>query len=481
MRLIVVTLVSELESSLSKPLAAMLLASTMLLAPAAHAQDDEVAALRAQIAAMQAQIDALSSRLDGVEVQTEATQQAVVATTEAVAAVAVAPTPAPALAPAAPPPYAIAFRGGPEITAPGGWSFKPRGRLQIDAGVLDAPAGITDRSTGFASEFRRFYLGVDGKIPGGFGYRAEVELANSSAELTDVYLTYQASSDVVLTVGQLKPFWGLEEMTSDLFTSFTERAAVNTAFGFERRLGVAATYSKGPLLVQGGVFTDNVADLNNDENNSLSFNGRVVFAPQVAGGTLHVGGSANVHNLNNSATTVRYRTRPFLHTADLRLVDTGNINAVGENGYGLELAYNRGPFHVASEYRWQHVRGGAAGTDATFDGAYVEAGLFLTEGDSMGYRGGTFDRTRPTRGVNAGGPGAWQLNVRYDTLDLNSGTIRGGTQDGYSASLVWVPTDYTRVILNYGHLEYRDAFIAPTGGGRDYSADAFGLRGQFDF
>ncbi|MEO5705697.1 MAG: porin [Alteraurantiacibacter sp.] len=469
---------------MSKTLAAMLLSSTLLIAPSAHAQDDVVAALRAQITAMQAQIDALSSRLDGVEVQTAATEQQVAATSEAIAAVAVATTAAPVAttaAPAAPPAYSVAFRGGPEVTAPGGWSFKPRGRLQVDAGLLDAPAGITDRSAGFGSEFRRLYLGVDGKIPGGFGYRVEADFANSTVELTDVYLTYQASSDVVLTVGQMKPFWGLEEMTSDLFTSFTERAAVNTAFGFERRLGVAATYSKGPLLVQGGVFTDNVADLNNDENNSLSFNGRVVFAPQVAGGTLHLGGSANVHNLNNSATTVRYRTRPFAHTADLRFVDTGNVTAVGENGYGLELAYNRGPFHVASEYHWQHVRGGVAGTDATFDGAYIEAGLFLTQGDTVTYRGGAFDRTRPRRGIDAGGPGAWQVNLRYDTLDLTDLPVRGGTQDGYSASLVWVPTDYTRVILNYGHLEYRDAFIALTGGGRDYSADAFGLRGQFDF
>lgn len=466
---------------MSKSLAAILMATTVFIAPAAQAQTDEVASLRAQIAALQAQIDTLSNRLDGVEVQADTTQAAVVATSEAVAAVAAAPVPAPAPVAAEPPAYSIAFRGAPEITAPGGWSFKPRGRLQIDAGVVDAPAGITDRSTGFASEFRRFYLGFDGKIPGGFGYRVEADFANSSVELTDVYMTYQASSDVVLTVGQMKPFWGLEEMTSDLFTSFTERASINTAFGYERRLGMAAAYSKGPLVVQGGVFTDNLADLNNDENNSLSFHGRVAFAPQVAGGTLHLGASANVRHLNNAATSVRYRTRPFLHTADLRFVDTGNVNAVSENGYGLELAYNRGPFHVASEYHRQDVRGGPGGTNRSFDGAYVEAGLFLTEGDSMGYRGGTFDRTRPRRGVNAGGPGAWQVNVRYDTLDLTDLPVSGGTQDGYSASLVWVPTDYTRLTLNYSHLDYHDAAIALTSGGRDYGVDALGLRGQFDF
>lgn len=464
---------------MTRSFAALLLASTVLIAPAAQAQSDEVAALRAQIAALQAQVDALSARIDGVARQGEATEAAV-------ATIAAAPPPAPAApaAPAAtaePPAYTVAFRGAPEITAPGGWSFKPRGRLQIDAGTVDAPAGITDRSTGFASEFRRLYLGVEGKIPGGFGYRVEADLANSSVELTDVYVTYQASPAVTLTLGQMKPFWGLEEMTSDLFTSFNERAPINTAFGYERRLGMAAAFSKGPLLVQGGVFTDNVADLNNDEDNSLSFDGRMVLAPQVAGGTLHLGGSLHLRNLNASATSVRYRTRPFLHTADIRFADTGNVTAVGENGYGLEAAYNRGPFHLSSEYHWQHVRGGPTGTSANFDGGYVEAGLFLTEGDTMGYRGGTFDRTRPRRPVSTGGPGAWQVNLRYDTLDLTDAPVRGGTQDGYSASVVWVPTDYTRVIFNYGHLDYSNAFIPLTGGSRDYGVDAFGIRGQIDF
>ena len=76
---------------------------------------------------------------------------------------------------------------------------------------------------------------------------------------------------------------------------------------------------------------------------------------------------------------------------------------------------------------------------------------------------------------------AWQVNLRYDTLDLNDGVLRGGTQDGYSASLVWVPTDYTRVILNYDHVDYGDAVIALPGGDRNWSADAIGLRGQLDF
>ena len=452
---------------MKKLLLASLIASTALVAPAAHAQDADVAALRAQIDALQAQIAVMSARLDQMEDTVEAPQAA--------------PAPAPAPAAATPAAPTIAFRGAPEITAEGGWSFKPRGRLQLDAGTVSAPDGITDPSVGFGSEFRRAYLGVEGRMPGGFGYRAEVDLAGSAVEITDLYITYQASPALVVTAGQTKPFWGLEEVTSDLFTSFTERAAINTAFGFERRVGLSAAYTSGPVIVQGGVFTDNAADLNNDENNSLSFDGRVVFAPRIGDTQLHLGANAHFRNLNDGGTSVRYRVRPLIHTADIRFIDTGNLIATGENGYGLEAAVISGPFHATGEWHWQQVETPGLAANPMYSGGYVELGYFLTAGDKRGYRGGVFDRTRPAHGLNTGGSGAWQVNLRYDMLDLNDGALRGGTQDGYYASLVWVPTDYTRLILNYGHLQYGNAAIALPGNDRSYSADVLGLRGQIDF
>jgi len=232
--------------------------------------------------------------------------------------------------------------------------------------------------------------------------------------------------------------------------------------------------------MQAGVFTDNVADLNNDENNSYSVDGRVVFAPKLGDNQLHLGASVHLRDLNNSAASVRYRVRPFIHTPDIRFIDTGNIAATGENGYGVEAAWISGPFHATGEYHWQQVSAAGAALDPTFSGGYAEAGLFLTKGDSRGYRGGAFDRTRPAHALGSGGIGAVQLNVRYDTLDLTDSGYAGGSQDGYLASLVWIPTGYTKLMLNYGHIEYSDAAIAAAGS-RDYSVDSLGLRAQLDF
>jgi phosphate-selective porin OprO/OprP len=184
--------------------------------------------------------------------------------------------------------FAILWDGAPEISLGDGWSVKPRGRLQLDAGIVSSPTGIDDDRLGYHDEVRRAYIGVDGKIPGGFGYRAEIDVSEGVAEFTDLYLTYQASKALTFTAGQHKPFWGLEEMTSDLFPSFMERAAINTAFGYERRLGASAAFTSGAVLLQGGVFIDDLRALDNSEDDALSFDGRAVFMPKAGGGQLHI-------------------------------------------------------------------------------------------------------------------------------------------------------------------------------------------------
>ena len=113
---------------------AALLATAACPIPAA-AQD--AGALRAQIEAMQAQIERLSAQV----AQLEAQQKAAVAAPVDVAAAPPKPAPAPASsAPAAP--LAVAWNGAPQLTGADGFSFKPRGRLQMDTAVVAAPASL---------------------------------------------------------------------------------------------------------------------------------------------------------------------------------------------------------------------------------------------------------------------------------------------------------------------------------------------------
>jgi len=470
-----------------------LLAATMLAGAApAHAQESgdvaaELAALRAQVEAQQAQVETLQARVAELEAarhdsawaspapQTPQARFATLTTTQ--------PQP-PAQPTAAEPGPEIRFRGAPTITAPGGWSFKPRGRLQYDVAYVSSPEGISNPGLGFSNELRRARLGVEGTIPGGFGYVFELDFAESRVEFTDAILTYRASQSVGITVGQHNNFQSLEELTSSRFTSFIERAAFTDAFNFERRVGLSANLTSGDLLVQAGAFTDNVNDLNEDADNAAGVDARIVYAPEIGNTRIHLGASAHWRDNGDLASmvTTRYQQRPLVHTTDVRFIATPALPVETETNFGFEAAAIHGPFHAAGELHWLEADTTTSGLSPNFFGAYAEIGYFLT-GETRGYRGGRWDRTtvrNPVGGEN-GGLGAFQVNLRYDYLDLNSGTIVGGVQNGLEASLIWIPTDYVRFLINYGHMIYDDAVIPAAGGDRDYSVDVIGARAQVDF
>ncbi len=455
------------------------LAGALAASPAA-AQDHD--ALMAELAAMRTQMNQMAQRIETLEtelVQTEAAaDKAAVQADAAMLAADQAATASAANAKSietADKRPAIAFKGAPEFKADGGWSFKPRGRLQFDAGFTDAPDS-TGASDGFGSEARRARLGVSGDIPGGFGYKFEVDFAGDEVSVADATLSYSAGKTEI-TVGQFNNFQSLEELTSSLHTSFIERAAFTDAFGFERRLGVGASIGTGDVLVQAGVFSDNMETLSNQ---NWSADGRVVFSPKLGNAQLHLGGSVHYTDLEPGQ-TVRYRQRPLVHFTSERFVNTGRLVSDSEFGAGVEAALISGPFHAAAEGFWQTVDRPGVAVDPTFFGGYAEVGMFLTPGDTRGYKGGKFDRTKPAKPLGKGGMGSVQLNLRYDRLDLNDAAVIGGTQDGYFASIVWKPTDYTAFLANYGRLEYSDAVFATATGSRDYGVDAFGVRAQIDF
>lgn len=371
----------------------------------------------------------------------------------------------------------VNWKGAPEIKGEGGWSFKPRGRALFDFANLSTPDSINVPGEGFTNEARRVRLGVQGTVPGGFGYKIEADFADG-VELTDALIEYK-SGNLKLTVGQHNNFQSLEEISSSNDTSFIERSAFTDAFGFERKVGVSAEYKAGDVLLQGGVFTDNLSDLG-AANDSIGVDGRIVFAPKIGNAQLHLGASGHWRDLGDNITTVRYRQRPLIHSVSTRFINTGNISdATSETSYGLEAAVISGRFHAAAETHWAKVNRMAM-PNPTFFGGSVEAGVFLTD-DKREYKGGVFKGVKVKNPVGSGGLGAVQFNVRYDRLDLVDAGIIGGTQDGYMASIIWTPVNQVRFLLNYGHLEYGDALGIVPGAADNYSVDVFGARAQVSF
>jgi phosphate-selective porin OprO/OprP len=426
--------------------------STPLLAQDVTLPADELAAMRAQLAAMNARIDQLEGEL---------------AATKAEAAEAGQVVDAPAPAADSEPVSTLAKSDG--------WSFKPRGRLMFDAGFTKAPDS-TGASDGFGNEVRRARLGASGDMPGGFGYKFEVDFAGNEISVADAILSYE-NGPVEIAIGQHNNFQSLEELTSSLHTTFIERAAFTDAFGFERRLGASIIYARGDVLAQAGVFTDNLEDT---DSKNRGADARIVFMPKAGDTQLHFGGSFHYNDLDDPAAQLRYRQRPLVHFTSQRFIDTRSMGADSETGYGLEAAAIAGRFHAVAEGYWQSVDMPGVADDPTFFGGYFEAGVFLTD-DKRGYKGGKFDRTKPSGPVGEGGIGSVQFTLRYDHLDLNDVGIVGGRQAGYFAALVWKPTDYTALMLNYGRLQYKDAILPTASGDTSYGVDAIGMRAQIDF
>jgi phosphate-selective porin OprO/OprP len=133
-------------------------------------------------------------------------------------------------------------------------------------------------------------------------------------------------------------------------------------------------------------------------------------------------------------------------------------------------------------------------------------GFYLT-GESRGYKGGKWDRTKVLKPFDKGGWGAIQLNARLDYVDLNDrvGTapatatalqrvsapfyVNGGKQLGYQASIIWNPMDYLRFMAQVGRTDItggpRAATVEPTStdavNQRKYHSTSAALRAQLEF
>jgi phosphate-selective porin OprO/OprP len=430
----------------------------------------EAEELRSELRALKAQMARIEARLGMAPPPPAGDKAAAIAATAPAKAV---------------PETSISWKGSP-VFSNGSASFKVKGRIQYDAGVLLAPASVDDKAKGYSNELRRLRLGGEGVLGGGFGYKLETELSDNGVDLVDTFIIYEKGR-MQLALGNQNQFQSLDELIGDTTGSVMERAAFTDAFAFERRLGLSMQYRKGVLLAQAGLFSDSADSLLNaadgpnggDENDSYGVDGRIVLAPKFGGAQLHVGGSAHWRDFNRLAETPqRYRQRPYLHSVNSRYLATPALSAIGETHYGLELAGTYGPLYWAGETHWLRVqRPGLA--DPTFFGAYAEVGYFLT-GETRAYKNGIFASTKPKRPMGGGGMGSVQVTLRYDHLDMNDRGIVGGKQDAAIAAIIWTPIEFLRFNLNYGHLAYRDAAIA-AGARRDYSVDVIGWRAELDF
>lgn len=135
----------------------------------------------------------------------------------------------------------------------------------------------------------------------------------------------------------------------------------------------------------------------------------------------------------------------------MREVNTGSINADSNLRTVVEGAYTYGPFSLQSEYYYVDIdRDSATLSDPDFSGYYVEGSWFLTD-DMRNYSGskGAYGKIKPGSIVGKGGIGAWQLAMRFSSVDLNDEDIFGGDAQNFSPGLNGYATNNIRMSANY--------------------------------
>ncbi|MEX0899740.1 MAG: porin [Gammaproteobacteria bacterium] len=342
-----------------------------------------------------------------------------------------------------------------------------RGRVMVEAwGTSD------DYPTG--TEVRAARIGVTGAVAPTLSYKLEADFAGDRATIKDAYLQFAGWERATVTVGNLKPAFSLENLIGLPKATFLERASPNV-FAFSETLGAAiATGGDGWSL--GATLFGETPGTVVDGNEGIGLAARTTFAPvRDDSNLIHFGVSGFYKRLGDQA--LRVRQRPEARIFSTRLVDTGALDADANASFGVEFAAVQGPLSLQAEYIQSRVDLTAG--DASFDGAYVFASWFLT-GERRPYttRNGTFGNVKPAQAIDDGGRGAFELALRYSTLDLDDGAVAGGVQDNVTLGLNWYATDAVRFTANWVYFDVEGATAVSPYGLGDHNGHALGLRAQ---
>jgi phosphate-selective porin OprO/OprP len=288
-----------------------------------------------------------------------------------------------------------------------------------------------------------------------------------------------------IRVGNQQSWLSLEHIESARFLDFMERSPIMDAFngpnnnGYTPGISTYRTFLDMNVGLQLGVYKNNNYDSGftyDIGNTNYSYGGRLICTPYYdlpskGRYMVHLGIGGEWRTMqqqptpNMDGTNIRIRSRGDIRTTastlDPNFSDTGNFYANAQGLINPELAVVWGPWLLQAE--WEDCimqgaavqKGGKSLGNVNFNGGYVALLYFLT-GENREYNrvSGVFNRVVPysnaswTRG---GGfqRGAWQVGLRYDWLDLNSGAVSGGQNQDLTVGVNWFLNPNARFQFNY--------------------------------
>lgn len=306
------------------------------------------------------------------------------------------------------------------------------GKLHLDYANQDGDA-VTHRDN---TLIRRAGIGFKGSFSENWSFAAAYDFAGNGS-YKDVKLSYSGWQAGTVSLGQFKVPFGMDTLTGSSSRPFMEGPMPNEAFAPSRRQGLAFARETNTHTFTTMVFGESI---NGDEGDGVA--ARLTLSPRnSAGSVLHLGVAASTESAGK---TVRLRSRPEIRPPKVRLVDTGSLADVSRtNQVGLEAAWQHGPLTTQAEWIHANVRRDAGLPGLSFHGGYVSGSWMLT-GESRPYKGGRFPAAKPQRSS-----GAWELAVRYSTINLDDADVLGGDEKNITVGLNWYAPRNVRLMANY--------------------------------
>ncbi len=403
----------------------------------------------------------------------------------------------------------------------GGYAEVDFGAMNSDAQLKEMAKSLSTSSTtylsnGYGTEIRRLRPTMSGTLWGNIDFESQMDFGDGNTRVANLWARVNDVPYIGnIQIGHQKENFSLEELTSDEWTTFMERALPNTfAVGnvnkdyntgvkvYDQELDKRMTWALGGYISQNngaGSFWGNYGNTDLDV--------RLTALPWYVDkgwDILHIGLSYSYKDRSASTATLDYDSTPEFHITNLYTIETGEIPCTGANTINPELGLGVGPFSLHAEYFNAMVNANSKLANATpsnlagtkiynpdFDGYYAEVSYLLT-GENRPYDvdEGIFTRPIPLHNYSwkTGGWGAWELTARVSNANLDSGGITGGDETDFTAGVNWYLNPNFKVTMNYIFANIYDrTYVVGSGASaklkslNDANANILAMRMLFDF
>lgn len=343
---------------------------------------------------------------------------------------------------------------------------------------LDIPISVSHGSfTGSSTLLRRLYLSAKGKIGSSWKYKTQFGFIKGKAGVSSATLSYLGFKPTAITIGYMKEPFSLNYMTSPTQLAFTERALpIGLVPG--KKIGIMFGSHGQRWTIAGGIFGAKYNSIpkgepgGNADQARYGESMRSTFMPIANQDVVWEIGASEAWRDANSDHTYSFKTTPEEDTVDAvgaTLASTGPIDNVRSAiGYGAETSLYTGPVSLQAEYIGTRLIRYAGSEDLAFCGWYAQA-TWALNGVARHFvpSKGKVAGVNPTTPVSSGGAGAWELALRYSTVNLSDLGINGGKQRDITFGVNWYPESSVRLALD-------DTRVLPLQGGK-YNGISFNI------